>query len=128
MQTEISPSGGLLLDSLPQRLPKQTFDTWFRPLKVDVSPATSVFTFSAPNVVVKQWVVKHYAELIEQLLGELSLGHYTDKRTDPPTQKECVDICAVVPKKAAPNGSAPALPPSKTAAPRNDDMNDDIPY
>ena len=76
MQTEMSPSGGLLLASLQQRLPKQTFDTWFRPLKVNVSPNDSVFTFSAPNMVVEQWVVKHYANLIGQLLGELSLGHY----------------------------------------------------
>jgi chromosomal replication initiator protein len=102
MQTEMSPSGGLLLASLQQRLPKQTFDTWFRPLKVDVSPATSVFTFSAPNLVVRQWVVNHYAELIAQLLGELSLGHYrvewsADYKTTkelheklPPVLSECV--------------------------------------
>src|SRR6476620_10298677 len=76
MQTQMSPSGGLLLASLQQRLPKQTFDTWFRSLTVDESPNNAVFTFSAPNLTVKEWVVNHYAELIAQLMGELSLGHY----------------------------------------------------
>jgi len=65
-----------LLASLQQRLPKQTFDTWFRPLTIDASPAKHLFTFSAPNQVVKEWVVEHYAETISQMLGELSLGHY----------------------------------------------------
>lgn len=65
-----------MLASLEQRLPKQTFDTWFRPLTIDASPNKHVFTFSAPNQVVKEWVVEHYAEVISQMLGELSLGHY----------------------------------------------------
>ena len=65
-----------MLASLQQRLPKQTFDTWFRPLTIDASPTKHVFTFSAPNQVVKEWVVEHYAELISRMLGELSLGHY----------------------------------------------------
>jgi len=77
MLTEMSPSGGLLLASLQQRLPKQTFDTWFRSLTISASPTKRVFTFSAPNGVVKEWVAKHYAETIAQMLGELSLGHYT---------------------------------------------------
>jgi chromosomal replication initiator protein len=76
MLTETAPSGGLLLASLQQRLPKQTFDTWFRSLTIDASPSKGVFTFAAPNPVVKEWVVEHYAAMISQMLGELSLGHY----------------------------------------------------
>jgi chromosomal replication initiator protein len=76
MLTETAPSGGLLLASLKQRLPKQTFDTWFRSLTIDASPSKGVFTFAAPNSVVKEWVVRHYADMISQMLGELSLGHY----------------------------------------------------
>ena len=76
MHTEMSPSGGLLLASLEQRLPKQTFDTWFRPLTINTSAGDDVFTFSAPNQVVREWVVEHYTDLIGQMLGELSLGHY----------------------------------------------------
>jgi hypothetical protein len=44
---------------------------------------------------------------------ELSLGHYTDRKTDPPTEKECIDIRAISPAKLGANGSAPskAVPP-----------------
>src|ERR1043166_8147234 len=76
MFTETAPSGGLLLASLKQRLPKQTFDTWFRSLTIDASPSKGVFTFAAPNPMVQEWVVRHYADMISQMLGELSLGHY----------------------------------------------------
>src|ERR1051326_2053004 len=76
MQTNMSPSGSLLLASLERRLPKQTFDTWFRPLTVNASLPDCVFKFSAPNAIVKDWVVAHYAELIKESLRELSLEHY----------------------------------------------------
>jgi chromosomal replication initiator protein len=105
MQTQMSPSGGLLLASLQQRLPKQTFDTWFRSLTVDESPSNAVFTFSAPNLIVKDWVVDHYAELITQLLGELSLGHYRiEWSTDNAATKESK-------KPSAPEISRPVQEP-----------------
>jgi chromosomal replication initiator protein len=71
-----NPSGSLLLASLERRLPKQTFDTWFRPLTVDASAADCVFRFSAPNPVVKDWVVAHYGDLIQQSLRDLALENY----------------------------------------------------
>jgi chromosomal replication initiator protein len=76
MKTETPPSGTLLLASLERRVPKQTFDTWFKPLTVDAATGEEVFRFSAPNPVVKEWVVNHYNELIAQSLHELSLDHY----------------------------------------------------
>ena len=71
-----SPPSSSLLASLQQRLPKQTFDTWFRPLSVRSSLSDRVLTFSAPNNVVKDWVISHYAELIRDSLHELSLDQY----------------------------------------------------
>ncbi|PYS66822.1 MAG: chromosomal replication initiator protein DnaA, partial [Acidobacteria bacterium] len=65
-----------MLATLERRLPKQTFDTWFRPLAVDASPIDRVFTFSAPNPVVKDWVVTHYGDLIQQSLRDLALENY----------------------------------------------------
>jgi len=60
---------------------------------------------------------------------ELSLGHYTDRKTD--KQKETVTLCAISPAKAAQNGGAlansPPLPPSRTVT-ANDDIADDIPF
>jgi len=76
MKAETPPPGTLLLASLERRVPKQTFETWFRPLTVDASPREKVFRFSAPNPVVKEWVVNHYNEVITQSLHELSLDHY----------------------------------------------------
>ncbi len=76
MQTESSPSGSLLLASLQQRIPRQTFDTWFRPLRISTSASKRTFTFCAPNPVVKDWVIAHYGDLINQSLRELSLDQY----------------------------------------------------
>ena len=77
MQTEMSPSGSVLLASLQQRIPKQTFETWFKPLTVTTSTSKRTFTFSAPNTVVKDWVIANYGDLIAESLRELSLTHYT---------------------------------------------------
>jgi chromosomal replication initiation ATPase DnaA len=66
----------LLIASLERQLPKQTFDTWFRPLTIATSAGDAVLKFSAPNPVVKDWVVAHYAELIQQSLRDLALDHY----------------------------------------------------
>src|SRR6185503_8199058 len=71
-----SPSGRLLLASLERKLPKQTFDTWFRPLTIDASATECVFRFSDPNPVVKDWVVAHYGDLILQSLRDLALEEY----------------------------------------------------
>src|SRR4051794_16171423 len=68
--------GNLLLASLERQLPKQTFDTWFRPLTITTSASDGVLRFSAPNPVVKDWVVTHYAELIQQSLRDLALENY----------------------------------------------------
>lgn len=69
-------SGTLLLASLERKVPKQTFDTWFRPLAVEASETERVFIFSAPNAVVKDWVISHYGDLILQSLRDLSLDYY----------------------------------------------------
>src|SRR5262252_2933519 len=76
MLTNMSPSGTLVLASLERRVPKQTFDTWFRPLTVKASNSERVLRFSAPNTIVKEWVVSHYSDLIEDSLRELSLDQY----------------------------------------------------
>ena len=56
---------------------------------------------------------------------ELSLGHYTDKKTDPPTDKECIAIRAISPAKQGANGGAPMPALSKAA---RSDMDDEIPF
>jgi hypothetical protein len=59
---------------------------------------------------------------LEQEL-ELSLGHYPDKKTDPPTEKETINIRAISPAKPeALNGGVP-----KAVIPRKKDLDDEIP-
>jgi chromosomal replication initiator protein len=83
MLSNTTPSSNLLLASLEQRLPKQTFDTWFRPLIIKSSISERVLTFSAPNNVVREWVLAHYADLIQDALRELSLEQYKIKWLTP---------------------------------------------
>jgi hypothetical protein len=62
---------------------------------------------------------------------ELSLGHYTDKRSDPPEEKETIVVKPLSPRKAdASNGGAPitaSLPASRTA-PTKDELDDEVPF
>ena len=41
---------------------------------------------------------------------ELSLGHYTDKKTDPPTEKETIAVKAISPAKATAGNNGGSLP------------------
>jgi chromosomal replication initiator protein len=62
--------------SLERRLGQQAFDTWFRPLKVTKSPDQRVLQISAPNAVVRDWIIAHYADALNDTLGEHQLGQY----------------------------------------------------
>src|SRR5438876_5267484 len=78
----------ILFASLERRLPKQTFETWFRPLSVRSSSADRVLTFAAPNAVVKDWILAHYAEVIRDCLGESALNEYKVEWTLPSQARE----------------------------------------
>ncbi|HYX29103.1 MAG TPA: chromosomal replication initiator protein DnaA [Pyrinomonadaceae bacterium] len=77
MQTEAPPAESMLLACLRQRIPEQTFETWFKPLTITTSVSNRTFTFCAPNIVVKEWVIANYGDLINESLRELSLDQYT---------------------------------------------------
>jgi hypothetical protein len=83
---------------------------------------------------------KNYARILSKAWGyeseswidqelEFSLGHYTDKKTDPPTEKETIDVRAVSPAKPGTNGGAPskAIAPGRPAS-LHGPMDDDIPF
>src|SRR5437588_7238932 len=75
LQTQDSISQPLLL-SLERRLGHQAFDTWFRPLKVTKSPTERVLQILAPNAVVRDGIIAHYADVLKDSLGEHQLGQY----------------------------------------------------
>lgn len=65
-----------LFSSLERRLGKQTFDTWFKPLRISSSPRDEVLYIAAPNAVVRDWVLGHYAAAIDASLNEVQLQKY----------------------------------------------------
>src|SRR5437879_10229997 len=83
-----APASRILFASLERRLPKQTFETWFRPLTVRSSSSERVLTLAAPNAVVKDWIVAHYADVIRDCLGESALDDYKVEWTLPSQTKE----------------------------------------
>lgn len=63
-------------EALERRLPKQAFETWFRPLRVSRSGSTSVLRIAAPNALVKEWILAQYSAALQESLSELSLEKY----------------------------------------------------
>jgi chromosomal replication initiator protein len=58
-------------EALNRRVPRQAFDTWFRPLQIRESSDTGVVLFSAPNPVLKDWVTSHYGAALQASLREV---------------------------------------------------------
>ena len=88
LDSDNAPASRILFASLERRLSKQTFETWFRPLSVRSSAADRVLTFAAPNAVVKDWILAHYADVIRDCLGDLALNEYKVEWTLPSPAKE----------------------------------------
>src|SRR5207248_10774513 len=83
-----APASRVLFASLERRLPKQTFETWFRPLIVRSSSSDRVLTVAAPNAVVMDWILAHYADIILDCLGESALNEYKVEWTFPSPSNE----------------------------------------
>lgn len=66
----------LLFSSLERRLGTQAYETWFRPLEFTTSSNDRVLHISAPNAVVKDWVVSHYQNALTESLAEVKLDRY----------------------------------------------------
>ena len=61
------------LATFERRLSKQAFETWFRPLRCTGSASSGVLRIAAPNSIVRDWIVSHYANLLAESLLELKL-------------------------------------------------------
>jgi len=69
----------LLFSSLERRLGRQACETWFRPLEFIASSQDLVLHISAPNAVVKDWVITHYQSALTESLAEVQLDRYQVK-------------------------------------------------
>ena len=69
---------GRILHSLKGRLNQQTFETWFSPIQFEsLDSSQHVLNLRAPNQVVKDWVVNHYASVLADSLNDLHLSDYS---------------------------------------------------
>src|SRR6266480_2784430 len=60
--------------AVERRLSKQAFETWFRPLTACGNRVESVLRISAPNPVVRDWIVSQYSHALEESLVESKLS------------------------------------------------------
>lgn len=60
--------------AIERRLSKQAFETWFRPLTACGNRAESVLRISAPNLVVRDWIISQYSDTLEESLVESKLA------------------------------------------------------
>ena len=66
-----------ILQAVEKRLNRQSFETWFRPIRFDgCDDSEQILHLRAPNQVIKDWVSSNYSEVLDQSLEELNLADY----------------------------------------------------
>jgi chromosomal replication initiator protein len=66
-----------VLCAIKTKLQGESFETWFNPIRFEgIDQSQRLIRLRAPNQVVRDWVKVNYADLMDQSLGELSLGGY----------------------------------------------------
>jgi chromosomal replication initiator protein len=66
-----------ILHAVKKRLNRQSFETWFRPIRFDgCDNSEQVLHLRAPNQVIKDWVSSNYSEVLDESLEELNLSEY----------------------------------------------------
>jgi len=76
MLVEQSSPSQPIFSCLQRRVGSQTFDTWFKPLKITSSRNERVVRIAAPSAVVKEWILTHYGDALRDSLAESHLGQY----------------------------------------------------
>ncbi len=67
-----------ILGSINRKLNQETVDTWFSAIEFrGLDSSRSVIRLGAPNEVVRDWVKRNYAGLLDQSLSELNLRGYS---------------------------------------------------
>lgn len=66
-----------ILHAIEKRLNRQSFETWFRPIRFDgCDDSEQVLHLRAPNQVIKDWVSSNYSEVLDESLEEVNLADY----------------------------------------------------
>jgi chromosomal replication initiator protein len=74
--------------AVERRISRQAFETWFRPLKMCGNQSVGVLRISAPNTVVRDWILAQYSRALEESLVELRLDKYRIEWTIPSPAKD----------------------------------------
>jgi len=66
-----------ILHAVEKRLNRQSFETWFRPIRFDgCDNSEQILHLRAPNQVIKDWVSSNYSDVLGESLEELNLAEY----------------------------------------------------
>src|ERR671938_516657 len=66
-----------ILHAVEKRLNRQSFETWFRPIRFDgCDDSEQILHLRAPNQIIKDWVSSNYSEVLDESLEELNLADY----------------------------------------------------
>jgi chromosomal replication initiator protein len=66
-----------ILHAVEKRLNRQSFETWFRPIRFDgCDDSEQILHLRAPNQVIRDWVSSNYSEVLDESLEELNLAEY----------------------------------------------------
>src|SRR4051812_10034085 len=66
-----------ILQAVEKRLNRQSFETWFRPIRFDgCDNSEQILHLRAPNQVIKDWVSSNYSDVLDESLEELNLADY----------------------------------------------------
>jgi chromosomal replication initiator protein len=66
-----------ILTAVEKRLNRQSFETWFRPIRFEgCDDSEHVLHLRAPNQVVKDWVSSNYSEVLDESLEEVHMDEY----------------------------------------------------
>jgi len=108
------------LQAVERRLGKQAVATWFRPLRVSDSSTPGVLIIAAPNVVVRDWIVSNYANVLNESLREIALDSCRIQWTVLPFQgrADFEEVNGIVEARGADLG--PQDKPGASAAPSSD--------
>ncbi|MBI3317535.1 MAG: chromosomal replication initiator protein DnaA [Candidatus Omnitrophica bacterium] len=93
------------LAHIQSELPSQAYETWFQPTRAVASTLDSLVV-EVPNPFFRDWLLGHYTELIERVLGKLSLSKVQVEYTVASQPRE----------PAAPQTQAPPAPRTERAA------------
>lgn len=83
--------------AVQRRLSQQAFETWFRPLRLSRSSSNQVLRITAPNQLVRDYILAKYSRALEESLAESDLAALRVEWTN-----ETPANPAVAPRKATP--------------------------